>query len=278
METGQGVAISGFIVTGTTSKRVGVRALGPSLANFGVSAPLADPIIQLTPRYGSLVMANDNWKNTQQAEITDAGLAPSNDREAALIATLPAGNYTAIVSGKNGGTGVVWQKFTTWIRLPIHDSLTLAPARIVGTGSDVLIGGFITGNKIGATRVAIRAWVLLSQQFGIANPLPDPSLSCATKWRAPGVERQLAERRESSRTDYQLWTRSAEQSGIRDRDQSGARRYTAIVTGKKTRPAGIGFMIEIYDERVVLSAPQIGYRCERHCPILHRGNNTDLDW
>src|SRR5947208_1154122 len=106
VETGQGVVITGFIVTGTTPKRVGVRVLGPSLANFGVSGPLADPVIQLSRGDGSLVMANDNWKNTQQAEITGAGLAPSNDKEAALIATLPAGNYTAIRSGTNGGTGV----------------------------------------------------------------------------------------------------------------------------------------------------------------------------
>ena len=129
METGERVAISGFIVTGSAPKRVGVRALGPSLANFGVSGPLDDPIIQLNRGDGSVVMANDNWKNTQQAEIMGAGLAPSNDKEAALIATLTAGNYTAIVSGKNGGTGVPWQKFMTWIRLPMPGSRTLAPAR-----------------------------------------------------------------------------------------------------------------------------------------------------
>src|SRR5439155_484510 len=109
VEIGEGVAISGFIITGTGPKRVGVRGIGPSLANFGVSGPLADPVIQLSRADGSLVMANDNWKNTQQAEITGAGLAPSNDKEAALIATLTAGNYTAIVTGKNGGTGVAQQ-------------------------------------------------------------------------------------------------------------------------------------------------------------------------
>src|SRR5207237_3412668 len=86
VETGQGVVISGFIVTGTTPKRVGIRALGPSLANFGVSGPLADPILQLNRGDGSLVMVNDNWKNTQKAQITEAGLATSNDREAAMIA------------------------------------------------------------------------------------------------------------------------------------------------------------------------------------------------
>src|SRR5437870_6328002 len=104
--TGERVAISGFIVTGTAPKLVGVRGIGPTLASFGVSGPLADPIIQLDRGDGSLVMVNDNWKNTQQAEITGAGLAPPDDREAALIAMLAAGNYTAIVSGKNGGTGI----------------------------------------------------------------------------------------------------------------------------------------------------------------------------
>ena len=73
VEIGEGVAISGFIITGTGPKRVGVRGIGPSLANFGVSGPLADPVIQLSRGDGSLVMANDNWKNTQQAEITGAG-------------------------------------------------------------------------------------------------------------------------------------------------------------------------------------------------------------
>src|SRR5947207_10272071 len=106
VDTAEGVAISGFIITGTAPKRVGVRGIGPSLANFGISGPLADPVIRLIRGDGSLVMANDNWKSTQQAEITNAGLAPSDDREAALIAAVPAGNYTAIVSGKNGGTGV----------------------------------------------------------------------------------------------------------------------------------------------------------------------------
>src|SRR5436309_221039 len=148
VEIGGGVAISGFIITGPEPKRVGVRGIGPSLANFGVSGPLADPVIQLSRGDGSLVMANDNWKTTQQAEITGAGLAPSNDKEAALLATLTAGNYTAIVTGKNGGTGVALAE--------VYDLDQAADSRLahvstraqVGTGSDVLIGGFITGNKI----------------------------------------------------------------------------------------------------------------------------------
>jgi Glucose / Sorbosone dehydrogenase len=176
VETGEGVAISGFIITGNALKRVGVRALGPSLANFGVSGPLADPIIQLNRGDGLVVMTNDNWKNTQQAEITGAGLAPSNDKEAALIATLPAGNYTAIVSGKNGGTGVALAEVYDLDQAADSRLANISTRAQVETGSDVLIGGFITGNKIGATRVAVRALGPSLQQFGIANPLPDPRL------------------------------------------------------------------------------------------------------
>ena len=248
VETGQGVAISGFIVTGTTSKRVGVRALGPSLANFGVSNPLADPIIQLNRDDGSLVMVNDNWKNTQQAQITGAGLAPSDDKEAALIATLPPGNYTAIVSGKNRGTGVALAE--------VYDLDQAADARLanistraqVGTGADVLIGGFITGNRIGATPVAIRALGPSLQQFGIANPLPDPGLelhnangallAADDNWQTHAAQAALI-------TSYGLAPPNNLESAIAISLAPG--RYTAIVTGNNNQ-TGIA-LIEIYDEQ-----------------------------
>src|SRR6185312_14429185 len=153
-----------------------VRGIGPSLANFGIAGALTDPVLQLNRGDGSLVMANDNWKNTQQTQIMAAGLAPPNDNEAALIATLPAGNYNAVVSGKNGGIGVALAEVYD-LDPPSNSRLANISTRAnVGTGSDVLIGGFTTGNNIGATRVAIRALGPSLQQFGIANPLPDPSL------------------------------------------------------------------------------------------------------
>src|SRR5207237_777266 len=168
-------AISGFIVTGTVPKRVGVRAIGPSLANFGIADALMDPVLQLNRADGSLVMANDNWKNTQQAQIMAAGLAPANDNEAALIATLPAGNYSAIVSGKNGGTGVALAEVYDLDPTSNSRLANVSTRAHVGTDSDVLISGFITGNRIGATRVAIRALGLSLQKFGIANRPPDPA-------------------------------------------------------------------------------------------------------
>jgi len=248
VETGQGVVISGFIVTGTTPKRVGVRALGPSLANFGVLGPLADPIIHLNRGDGSLVMVNDNWKNAQQAEITAAGLAPSDDREAALIATLPAGNYTAIVSGKNGGTGVTLAEVYDLDQAADSQLANISTRATVGTGSDVLIGGFITGSKIGATRVAIRALGPSLQQFGIANPLPDPRLELRDangallasndNWQSDAGQAALI-------TGYGLAPPNNLESAIAI--SLAPAPYTAIVTGKNNQ-TGIG-LIEIYDEQ-----------------------------
>ena len=193
--TGENVAISGFIVAGTASKRVGVRGMGPSLASFGVVAPLADPMIELRRANGSLVLANDNWKETQQTEIANAGIAPSNDKEAALIATLTAGNYTAIVRGKNGGTGVGLAEVYDLDQAADSRLANISTRAFVGTGPDVLIGGFITGNKIGATRIAIRALGPSLAQFGITNPLPDPRLQCSIKtarfWRRTTTGRAI---------------------------------------------------------------------------------------
>ena len=248
VEAGQGVVISGFIVTGTTPKRVGLRALGPSLANFGVSGPLADPIIQLNRGDGSLVMVNDNWKNTQQAEITGAGLAPPDDREAALIAMLAAGNYTAIVSGKNGGTGIALAEVYDLDQAADSRLANISTRATVGTGSNVLIGGFITGSKIGATRVAIRALGPSLQQFGIVNPLPDPRLelhdangalvASNDNWQSDAGQAALI-------TGYGLAPPDNLESAIAI--SLAPAPYTAIVSGKNNQ-TGIG-LIEIYDEQ-----------------------------
>ena len=248
VETGERVAISGFIVTGTAPKRVGVRAIGPSLARFGVSGPLADPMIQLRRGDGSLVMANDNWKDTQQAEITGAGIAPPNDKEAALIASLTAGNYTAIVTGKNGGTGVALAEVYDLDESADSQLAAISTRAQVGTGANVLIGGFITGNKIGATRIAVRALGPTLRQFGIVDPLPDPRLELRDvngallasndNWQSNASQAALI-------TGYGLAPPNNLESAIAISLPPGA--YTAIVTGKNNQ-TGIG-LVEIYDER-----------------------------
>jgi hypothetical protein len=100
--------IAGFIVLSSTggSGSVIVRAIGPSLADANVANPLLDPTLELHDSNGTLLAANDNWKSDQQTEIEATGLQPSNDSEAAIVTTLAPGAYTAIQSGKEGGTGV----------------------------------------------------------------------------------------------------------------------------------------------------------------------------
>ena len=103
---GNEVLIGGFIVGGHTTKRIVVRAIGPSLGGSGLSV-LADPMVELHGSDGQLIALNDDWASgSEQGEITATGLQPGNARESALIATIPSGNYTAIVQGVNGGAGI----------------------------------------------------------------------------------------------------------------------------------------------------------------------------
>jgi uncharacterized delta-60 repeat protein len=104
--TGDDVMIGGTIIVGTDPARVIVRAIGPSLTNFGVPNSLGDPILELFDGNGGLIATNDNWRDAQAAEITATGLAPSNDRESAIVRNLAPGNYTAIVRGSANTTGV----------------------------------------------------------------------------------------------------------------------------------------------------------------------------
>ncbi len=106
VDTATNVMICGFIVGPGNGGRVLLRGIGPSLANAGVSSPLTDPTIELRDQNGALLRGNDNWKSTQRSDIETPGLAPSADSEAALVAILPPGNYTAILGGAAGGTGV----------------------------------------------------------------------------------------------------------------------------------------------------------------------------
>lgn len=107
VEMGTNVMIGGFILGGGGgSTSVVVRALGPSLTPFGVVGTLADPTLELRDENGVLIQSNDNWKDTQQAEIEATGLQPANDLESAVFEMLAPGAYTAIVAGQDETTGV----------------------------------------------------------------------------------------------------------------------------------------------------------------------------
>jgi CSLREA domain-containing protein len=108
VETGDSVLIGGFVINSPSSDRVVVRAIGPSLANppFNITNALQNPSLFLFDGNGNMFASNDDWRSTQQADLIAAGLQPSNDLESAIVTTLIPGNYTAIVRGVNGTTGV----------------------------------------------------------------------------------------------------------------------------------------------------------------------------
>jgi hypothetical protein len=99
--------IGGFILGGTDSKQILVRAIGPSLTGFGVPNALSDPTLDLVNAQGTVIATNNDWMSSpQKTQIQNSGLAPTNLKESALIQTVSAGNYTAVVHGVDGGTGV----------------------------------------------------------------------------------------------------------------------------------------------------------------------------
>jgi hypothetical protein len=115
VQTGDNVMIGGFIVQGTESKNVIIRAIGPELTQYGVTNPMADPTLELHDSTGALIASNDNWMTTiiggiitsdQVTAIQNSGYAPTDPSESAIIATLPPGNYTAILRGVNNTTGI----------------------------------------------------------------------------------------------------------------------------------------------------------------------------
>ena len=101
------VLIGGIIVTGSQSKQVIVRAIGPSLTPLGVAGAMINPTLELHNSTGAIIATNDDWQTGGQgSQISATGRAPSNSLESAIIMTVAPGNYTAIVRGANGATGV----------------------------------------------------------------------------------------------------------------------------------------------------------------------------
>jgi hypothetical protein len=106
VDAGDNVMIGGFILGGDQATKVVVRAIGPSLANFGVFGALTDPILEVHDGNGGLLAQDDDWRSSQEQVIAATGLAPSDDRESAIMLVLQPGPYTAIVRGKSNGIGV----------------------------------------------------------------------------------------------------------------------------------------------------------------------------
>jgi hypothetical protein len=177
VSSGDNVLINGFIITGTEPKSVVLRALGPSLAGFGVSGALNDPLLILHDSSGTVIANNDNWQtDPRHSEIMANGLAPANLLESATLQTLAPGAYTVVVRGKNSAQGVSLAE--------VYDVSPQSNCRLanisgrgyVGTGDNVLISGFIVGDVESAT-VIVRALGPSLGPFGVSNPLSDPVLT-----------------------------------------------------------------------------------------------------
>jgi uncharacterized repeat protein (TIGR03803 family) len=172
--TDNNVMIGGFIIAGTDPTRIIIRGIGPSLA--GVGATLQDPILEL--HQGSATIAvNDDWKE-HQAEVQATGIPPTNDLESAIVATLNPGAYTAILAGKNNGTGVGVVEVYDLDQAANSRLANISTRAFVDTGSNVMIGGLIVsgGAGGGSARVIVRAIGPSLSASGIQDALQDPTL------------------------------------------------------------------------------------------------------
>ena len=171
--TSDKVLIGGFIITGSDPKKVIIRGLGPSLSGVGVT--LADPVLEL--HQGSAIIAvNDNWKENQAA--VEATIPPTNDFEAAIVATLNPGAYTAILTGKNNGSGVGVVEVYDLASATNSKLANISTRGFVDTGNNVMIGGLIVsgGTGGGSARVIVRAVGPSLTALGIQEALQDPNL------------------------------------------------------------------------------------------------------
>jgi uncharacterized delta-60 repeat protein len=178
VQTGDNVGIGGFIITGSSTKHVLIRALGPSLTQIGVPSVLADPVLELHGPGTFVTVSNDNWRDdpVQAALIQATGIPPTNDLESAIEARLFPGPYTAVVKGKNNATGIALVEVYDLSPAPAEKLANLSTRAFVDTGDNRVIAGFILGNNAGDGRVIVRGLGPSLTAAGIANALANPTL------------------------------------------------------------------------------------------------------
>jgi Domain of unknown function (DUF4394) len=245
VETGDNSMIGGFIISGNMPKKVILRGVGPSLAAFGITDVLADPFLELRNSGGGLLQSNNNWKDTQRAEIEASGLAPRDDRESAIIITLAPGSYTAVLTGSGGTAGVGL--------VEVYDANTEGDSQLgnvstrgfVQSGNNVLIAGFILGSSSSNDRAVIRGLGPSLSQFGLKEVLADPTLELHDSngailltnddWESDAVSA-------ANLTRFNLAPSNSKEPGIFTSLPPGT--FTAILAGKNGG-TGIG-VVEVY--------------------------------
>jgi hypothetical protein len=239
--------IAGFIIQGNASKPVLLRGMGPSLAAFGINDVLTDPVLELRSSSGS-IMTNDDWVDSaQRDEFEGTPFEPGDTRESVLLATLPAANYTALLTGKDNAAGVGIVE--VYDRDLDADAVlaNISTRGFVQMDENVMIGGFILGRIDAANaRIAVRGVGPSLAQFGLNPALQDPSLELRD---SNGALLVANDDWLSDPTSAALLT--ANGLGLADPKESGIftslppGQFTAILAGKNGN-IGIG-LIEIYN-------------------------------
>ena len=239
------VLIGGFIVTGSDSEIVALRALGPSLSDSGVADPLADPVLTLYDSSGAVIANNDSWESSPSAPLLTAnGLAPGDPAEAATIQTLAPGAYTFVVKGKDASQGIGLVEAYDLSSTADSKLANISTRGSVGTGESVLISGFIIGDVDSAT-VVVRAIGPSLSSAGIDTALEDPML---TVFDSNGAILVTNDNWQDDATSLQV-----EENGLAPGDEAEsatllnlpAGAYTAIVSGTG-ETTGIG-LVEVYN-------------------------------
>ena len=245
---GDNALIGGLIATGTGGKRVIIRAIGPSLTDFGVPGALANPTLDLF-QGSTLLLSNDDWNiSTQQAEIANTGLAPGNTAESAIIWTLlPGQNYTAVVRGINGTTGIGVVDAFDLDQGAASKLGNISTRGFVDVDDNVMIAGFIAGPSNGTSlKVLVRALGPTLSDFGVAGALANPTLdlvnSSGTVIRTNDNWKDDAQQRAQIEAAG-LAPAHDEEAALVETVAPGA--YTAVVRGN-SRTTGVG-LVEVYN-------------------------------
>ena len=238
--------IAGFIISGNNPKKVILRGMGPRLGAFGITDFLADPFLELRTSSGSLLQFNDEWKDTQQSEIEMSGLAPGDDHESVIIATVNPGSYTALLTGKGGTTGVGLVEVYDGSPGIDAELGNISTRGFVQTGNNALISGFILGGATGNDRIVIRGLGPSLSNFGLNGVLADPTLELHDSNGATLIVNDDWESDAASAANlilFNLAPSNPKESAIFTSLPPGA--FTGILAGKNGG-TGIG-VVEVYN-------------------------------
>lgn len=247
--TGNNVLIGGFIISGTVSKNIILRAIGPSLAAHGIAGALQNPILELHNQAGTLLNTNDNWRDTQEGAIQATGIPPSDNRESAILRTLAPGRYSAIVRGVGNTTGIALVEAYDLNPTVNSKFANLSTRGLVQTNQNVMIAGFIVGHGLGTggtgtVKILVRGIGPSLVQAGVTNALQDPLIQL---FNANGA---LLAQNDNWRDTQQAAIQATRIPPTDDRESALIRalpqgNYSVVLSGRNNS-TGVG-LVEVYN-------------------------------